>query len=110
MRKWVEQEYLNKKLKDKQINDSFQVSARNLPVVAPDVPLQDNNCDCGVFVLEFTERFLKERAEAFEAISAPENIKKRFKSEFGKDWFPTSEIRRKRQQLIELIEQQRCFD
>lgn len=84
LRKWIAQESKWKRECD------LQVSAVALPVVVPIVPLQDNGCDCGVFLLAFAQHFLTELAWRF--VSTEDSIRKRFKHEFGLGWFPTAQI------------------
>ena len=58
----------------------------------PKIPLQNNDCDCGVFVLQFAESFFEGPIDNFKA-----PIKK-------EDWFTKEQIDKKRIQVKELIE------
>ena len=64
------------------------------------VPLQDNDCDCGVFLLVFAERFFTDIAPTFECTW--EQIKKDFKTVFSKTWFDEDCVRNKRLEMIQV--------
>ncbi|KAH9248336.1 hypothetical protein BASA81_014010 [Batrachochytrium salamandrivorans] len=95
LRKWITQESKWKREYD------LQVSASAFPVVVPQVPLQDNGCDCGVFLLAFAQHFLTELAWRF--VSNEDAIRKRFKHEFGLEWFSTTQILIMRENMHEHI-------
>ncbi|OMH83785.1 Sentrin-specific protease 6 [Zancudomyces culisetae] len=59
------------------------------------VPLQPNMCDCGMFLLEYIERFLK-NPEFFTLYMAN-------RGNALSTWFPTSAIREKRSSMIKLF-------
>ena len=67
-------------------------SATGLPGCNPKVPNQTNSCDCGVFVLQYAEEFLK---EPFKDVRKQQLNRS--------DWFPRSSILRKRVELRRTI-------
>jgi len=80
------------------------LSAKDLVVFSPDIPLQDNDCDCGVFVLVYAEKFFAEMAPSFEC--KWKNVKgarPRFPGMFGAKWFNGPEL--VAQKRVELL----CF-
>ncbi|KAJ1982585.1 hypothetical protein H4R35_000211 [Dimargaris xerosporica] len=66
-----------------------------LPGTYAKVPLQTNHCDCGVFVLEYVESFLREPMFFLEVMM----------NRLGgrNAWFPTSHIGQKRQLIHKTI-------
>ncbi|CAI9300161.1 unnamed protein product [Lactuca saligna] len=61
------------------------------------VPQQRNEYDCGLFVLYYMERFIKE---------APERFKEKDLSMFGKQWFMPQEASNLRRRISNLLVQQ----
>jgi Ulp1 family protease len=57
--------------------------------------MQDNSCDCGVYVLQYAEEFCKKGAEISKKIST-DDIKDRFKRYLGPTDFKPKTIRKKR--------------
>uniref|UniRef100_A0A8C5EM95 Ubiquitin-like protease family profile domain-containing protein n=1 Tax=Gouania willdenowi TaxID=441366 RepID=A0A8C5EM95_GOUWI len=55
------------------------------------VPLQDNSSDCGLYLLQYVECFLKDPVAHFEL---PLSLEK---------WFPRQQVRRKREEIRDLI-------
>ncbi|RWS28765.1 sentrin-specific protease 6-like protein [Leptotrombidium deliense] len=68
-----------------------------LPDHYPRVPYQTNTTDCGLFVLQYVEQFLKD----------PNFVLNNLASVKLEEWFPLSVIDTKRQHLRDLIEQLR---
>jgi hypothetical protein len=62
------------------------------------VPQQDNHCDCGVYVLEYIERFSQEFTKA-ESVSVRE-----WTDQKSKDWFKKKDIKTKRAQIMSLLD------
>jgi hypothetical protein len=62
------------------------------------VPQQDNSCDCGVYVLEYIERFSKDFTHA-DSISVRD-----WSDEQSKDWFKKSDIKAKRAHIMNLLD------
>ncbi|XP_042501351.1 ubiquitin-like-specific protease 1D isoform X2 [Macadamia integrifolia] len=60
------------------------------------VPQQKNDYDCGIFVLYFMERFIEE---------APERLKRKDLTMFGKQWFKPEEVSGLRGRIRELLEE-----
>ncbi|XP_010242980.1 PREDICTED: ubiquitin-like-specific protease 1D isoform X6 [Nelumbo nucifera] len=58
------------------------------------VPQQKNDYDCGIFVLFFMERFIKE---------APERLRKKDLAMFGKQWFKPEEASGLRERIRKLL-------
>lgn len=98
LRKWLAQEWEWKK------SGELKLTAISLPVCVPEVPLQDNGCDCGVFLLAFAKHFLTRRALQFQ--SSEYKIKQKFKQEFGSGWFPQREILEMREGMYKFILQE----
>jgi hypothetical protein len=64
----------------------------------PQVPQQDNHCDCGVYVLEYIERFSQE-------FTKPGSVSVReWTDEQSKDWFKKKDIKSKRAQIMGLLD------
>ncbi|NXG53521.1 SENP7 protease, partial [Psilopogon haemacephalus] len=63
----------------------------NMIDLCPTVPKQDNSSDCGVYLLQYVESFLENPIVNFEQ---PLNLEK---------WFPRQLIRRKREEIRDLI-------
>jgi Ulp1 family protease len=80
----------------------IEVSSHALPIMPPVVPLQTNSCDCGVFVLAFAERFLKDR-ERSPLLSTWNQIKKKCSKQFGTRWFLLNSIPNKRKELAGFV-------
>ena len=57
----------------------------------PKVPMQTNDCDCGVYVLQYAESFFESPIKNFHSTIKME------------DWFTNDRVSRKRQELQELI-------
>ncbi|XP_029980261.1 uncharacterized protein LOC115412102 isoform X2 [Sphaeramia orbicularis] len=55
------------------------------------VPLQDNNSDCGLYLLQYVESFLKDPVVHFDL---PLQLKR---------WFPRQQVRRKRDEIRDLV-------
>ncbi|XP_071334686.1 sentrin-specific protease 7 isoform X2 [Trachinotus anak] len=55
------------------------------------VPLQDNSSDCGLYLLQYVESFLKDPVVHFDL---PLNLQR---------WFPRQKVRRKRDEIRDLI-------
>uniref|UniRef100_A0A7N8XQF3 Si:dkey-100n23.3 n=1 Tax=Mastacembelus armatus TaxID=205130 RepID=A0A7N8XQF3_9TELE len=55
------------------------------------VPLQDNSSDCGLYLLQYVESFLKDPVVHFDL---PLNLKQ---------WFPRQKVRRKRDEIRDLV-------
>ncbi|KAJ0678459.1 putative Ulp1 peptidase [Helianthus annuus] len=72
---------------------------RNLNVlfIVNQVPQQKNSYDCGLFVLYYIERFIKE---------APERLTKKDISMFGKQWFLPEEASSLRVRINNLLVQE----
>ncbi|CAN6201606.1 unnamed protein product [Urochloa humidicola] len=62
-----------------------------------EVPQQENDYDCGLFVLYYMQRFIQE---------APERLQKKDISMFGKQWFRPEEPSRLRDEIRQLL--QKC--
>ncbi|KTF85766.1 hypothetical protein cypCar_00036657 [Cyprinus carpio] len=55
------------------------------------VPLQDNSSDCGLYLLQYVESFLQNPVVHFDLPLRLEH------------WFPRNQVRRKREELRELV-------
>lgn len=61
------------------------------------VPRQTNDYDCGLFVLYYMERFIKE---------APHRLKRQHLSMFGKNWFKPQEASSLRWKIKNILQEQ----
>ncbi|KAL2546995.1 ubiquitin-like-specific protease 1D [Forsythia ovata] len=80
---------------DLRITDKIWQLWRRIDEKIIEVPQQKNEYDCGLFVLFYMERFIKE---------APQRLKKKDLSMFGKQWFRpenASDLRRKIRNILE---------
>ncbi|ELK11378.1 Sentrin-specific protease 7 [Pteropus alecto] len=68
-----------------------EFSKTNMVDLCPKVPKQDNSSDCGVYLLQYVESFLKDPIVNFEL---PIHLEK---------WFPRHVIKTKREDIRELI-------
>lgn len=82
--------------------ESLVVATKVLPIVAPVAPVQNNTCDCGVFVLAFADAFLRDRQNS-ELIVTSSVVRKRFPKIFGSYWFALDEIESKRKEMAHYI-------
>eukprot|EP00742_Colponemidia_sp_Colp-10_P010426 GILJ01011449.1.p1 GENE.GILJ01011449.1~~GILJ01011449.1.p1 ORF type:complete len:1212 (-),score=190.55 GILJ01011449.1:102-3737(-) len=82
----------------------LKLDAKSLSSYCPKVPSQDNHCDCGVFLLEYTEQFVKHPPPNYA-------VAKRFDHP---EWFSMEDIIAKRRQirniLYELSDTKDIFD
>ncbi|KAG8075880.1 hypothetical protein GUJ93_ZPchr0006g44117 [Zizania palustris] len=67
---------------------------RNICKKAIEVPQQENDYDCGLFVLYYMKRFIEE---------APERLHEKDLSKFGKRWFQPEEASALRKELRALL-------
>lgn len=89
---YLKEEY---KLKKNVGDEAFGVPfIECLPWFAPKIPQQPNGSDCGIYVLHFAEKFLR---EPFTADSEEE-----FKAD-RRGWFPRSQVAGKRREIRDLI-------
>jgi len=72
------------------VADNLRISARLIPCRNVKAPQQDNNCDCGVYLLHYAELFSK---TPFKDVSDVDR----------QDWFPKRDIAEKRRQLRDYI-------
>ena len=72
---------------------------RTLPVVAPDIPTQNNTWDCGLYSVKYTEDFFK----IWPTISANDAANNRVPG-FTNEMFTGDEIVRKRTNMLRAIE------
>ena len=72
---------------------------RTLPVVAPDIPAQNNTWDCGLYSVKYTEDFFK----IWPNISADDAANNRVPG-FTNEMFTGDEIVRKRTNMLRAIE------
>ena len=91
----------------------FEMSFKNRPItvcpsvllkdLTPTVPKQNNSIDCGLFVLEYVEQFLK-RPDELGNKWYIESKKTNCKDKFGKDkWFEPESVKGRRQEIRTLI-------
>jgi len=83
------------------------ITAKSLPGFAPRVPPQRNQCDCGVFLVEYFERLLCTHLESvLNIVDTAESVSKAtsvFNSEFGIKWFGDADIARRRYDLFRFL-------
>jgi len=94
------QSYLWEEWKEKHKDACEDLSSKffNLRFVPLELPQQQNSFDCGLFLLHYVERFLKDAPRSF----SPFKISK-FSSFLNGDWFPAAEPSLKRVQIQNLI-------
>ncbi|XP_058223268.1 probable ubiquitin-like-specific protease 2B [Rhododendron vialii] len=94
------QSYLWEEWKEKHKETCEDISSKffNLRFVPLELPQQQNSFDCGLFLLHYVERFLKDAPLSF----SPFKISK-FSSFLNGDWFPAAEPSLKRVQIQNLI-------
>jgi len=107
LRLWVQQEWERKKRRSPE-EPTLKVDAETLPICPPKVPLQSNSCDCGVYLLQFAEQFLRDRINSeFECTQL--QLKRKLTKQFGSAWFPQEQIPEKRKEMARFVEQHGCF-
>jgi hypothetical protein len=87
IRAYLSFEWENKRKK------KLEFTAKSIPGIKPKVPIQDNNIDCGVYVLKYAEKFCTEPPD-----DLIENPPQYFK------WFGADDILIKRQEVKNLLE------
>ncbi|KAG5541885.1 hypothetical protein RHGRI_021650 [Rhododendron griersonianum] len=94
------QSYLWEEWKEKHKEACDDISSKffNLRFVPLELPQQQNSFDCGLFLLHYVERFLKDAPLSF----SPFKISK-FSSFLNGDWFPAAEPSLKRVEIQNLI-------
>lgn len=65
--------WLNFELQRHEEGHAFLFSSKTMPVLAPDIPKQDNGYDCGVFVCRYAYNLLQMRGECFSRSDLAEN-------------------------------------
>ena len=81
----------------------------SLPLITPAIPQQNNTCDCGPFMLENAEQFLR-MVPHLKPITE-DDVQNNFPNNFGKVWFPSQNISKSREDLGILIDnQQKAYD
>jgi len=78
------------------LGEKALVNLKEMKVVRPNIPQQRNGFDCGVFLLHYAEKML-ERPDQFYTFNSG-NLDLT-------DWFPTSEVDRKRSHMAKLVRQ-----
>ncbi len=88
-------EYLQAELKEK-----LDLRVGDIPGAYFKGPLQDNHCDCGVYILEYVERFFRDLCTSQgELIEPPvEELRLDYRQ-----WFTPSQIEAKRAHILELL-------
>mmetsp|Transcript_49883 Transcript_49883/g.117270 ORF Transcript_49883/g.117270 Transcript_49883/m.117270 type:complete len:137 (-) Transcript_49883:495-905(-) len=81
------------------------MGAKQVKGYTPQVPQQANEFDCGIFMLHFLELFMK-TAPTLEDLLSDEGARLHFFDKPG--WCTLKEIRRKRDQLRDLIDSLRA--
>lgn len=89
---WTLQEYLKREW-EARYSENLSISLLDLQVQHP---MQSNECDCGLFILGFAERYIEERMLFHEAAIKEEAVDRQ-------DWFTPQEATAKRQFLKWLI-------
>jgi Ulp1 family protease len=82
-----------------------EASGDRLPLLRPQVPLQDNCCDCGVFALQYVQGVVTQ----WPAITRRDVEAGRVPG-FSKDMFTRGQVKAKREQLKALISHLRHVD
>ena len=83
--------YLAMEWKTKGSRGARSFTKNNFPGIFVEAPLQENFCDCGVFILHFVEKFFQSPIQDY-----------RFPVS-RKSWFSQQDITRKREQIRQLI-------
>lgn len=84
------------------------VNASSLPGLSPAVPLQLNQCDCGVYLLEYLERILTEKLDDLLELVSDESattsrVRTKTNSLFGKKWFEPKDVAQKRSDFLKIL-------
>ena len=74
-----------------------------LPVLCPKVPLQDNCCECAVFLLQYVEEIMQRWPHITQ-----KDVEGRCVGGFGPGMFTRGQMKAKRGQLKGLINHLRC--
>eukprot|EP00727_Mastigamoeba_balamuthi_P000298 m51a1_g10265 putative sentrin-specific protease (860) ;mRNA; r:18261-22058 len=83
IRAWLSSEHRSR------FKDSPEVfTCENMPAIAPEVPRQTNYTDCGVFLLHYTEMFVRNPPKTLEEL---------------RHWFPEDDVAAKRQFIRDII-------
>jgi sentrin-specific protease 7 len=82
--------YLGLEAKRKHPNLDLGPELKNLRSFGVPVPKQDNDCDCGVFLLEYAERLVKD---------PPDDVRKSTLQNKYKTWFEVKVVTQKREEL-----------
>ena len=105
VRRYLNKEWVARGKGDEE--DKF--TTKTLPCLRPNVPRQQNGCDCGVFILAFVEKFLTEKPQILEESQVRLATQRRV---FGttdtdvflrKNWFPNECVDELRIKLTALI-------
>jgi Ulp1 family protease len=90
-------------------NSQRNFNASLLPGYRSIVPLQNNDCDCGVFLLQYVYLFMKEPFKNSSAVHRPGNSQSVLAVvDLFADWFPIADIATKRDEIRALILSLRC--
>lgn len=96
--------WLNYELQNNRDGDVFSTFSRNtMPVLAPDIPKQDNAYDCGVFVCRYAYNLLQMRDECFSRSDLNEECTTLITSNVLFD-FTMNDIARIRSEFKDLID------
>lgn len=110
LRKWATEELLSRRNVKPKPNMKLVVNAPALPAVAPKVAMQENGCDCGVYLLEFAKRFLNRVAPRLDKEASPA-MGQSFEQDFEEDLrFDNGCIAQSRREMHQFIENRRALE
>ncbi|GBG25563.1 Sentrin-specific protease [Hondaea fermentalgiana] len=100
LRQYLEQEWIARR---GPLNGTVDADA--LPGFSPIVPTQQNQCDCGVYLLEYISRILTEKLDRlFHLVSddtvAPRKMRTVVNGLFGKNWFNARDVAKTRAEIL----------
>jgi hypothetical protein len=80
-----------------------EITKQNLPNVHPEVPTQENMCDCGVFLLKYVEWVFREHVERGPLRITQAHVDSKLKNVVKEDMFTRLDIKRKRVEMEALL-------
>mmetsp|Transcript_20698 Transcript_20698/g.34146 ORF Transcript_20698/g.34146 Transcript_20698/m.34146 type:complete len:495 (+) Transcript_20698:122-1606(+) len=105
LRIFLQEEWNSKVTKSEKVT----LDAKSVPGFSPNMPEQENQCDCGYYLLEFFDRILDQVNfnAILEIVSKKDESRKvrnQFEIKFGKKkWFGTDDIALKRQEMAKVV-------
>ena len=97
--------YLQSEVESKLGGPIEKLSAKVLPGFSPAVPEQQNQCDCGLYALEFFQRLLGVDYDKFLEVIKLDfgRMRPEFAKAFGAKWFSAMDVARRRHKFAQLL-------